>query len=439
MRRPILLLISVLACVVAAHARYITLTDSLVGSAIYPGTVHTFSVTVPDAYDGSHPAALYLGLDGILCNAPEVIDSLSATGAIPVTIGVYLQPGIVRADDGRVLRYNRSNEFDATDDRFATFLASELLPAVSRITIPDGRPLRLSDDTADRMIFGLSSGGIAAFTAAWHRPDLFGKIYSGCGTFVPMRGGNDLQAIVRKHEPRPLRIYLQDGYTDSWNPLFGSWYEANRMLASALVFAGYDCGFDWAPGGHSIRRTSEIFPDVMTWMWRDRPSSLSAGTSANNYLAPLLDGAGRWQPAALPVPVPAPRARAVYPDSTIIVTRTAGSNCLTQYIVDRHGRPACGQPFYWLHTYGNSLLTVHDMTFDADGNLWVLTPAGIQICDHNGRVRGILSLPCALAPDAAIDLRDGLVIIISDGRAYTRRLNIAAPRPGHTPPSQGQA
>lgn len=200
-----------MACV-AVRAGHITLCDTLRGSAIYPATTHTFKVTVPDSYDGKSPARLYLGLDGILCNAPEVLDQLMYEGVLEPTIAVFLQPGVVYSEDGSVLSYNRSNEFDATDGRFARFLAEELLPRVESLVTPDGRRLALASDPAGRMIFGLSSGGIAAFTAAWHRPDLFGKVFSGCGTFVPMRGGNDLQALVRKTEPRPLRIFLQDGF-----------------------------------------------------------------------------------------------------------------------------------------------------------------------------------------------------------------------------------
>lgn len=233
----------------AAHASYTVIDTCLTDSEIFPGTVHTYKVVVPDAYDPASPAALYLGLDGVLCRAPQVIDSLMAAGEMPVTVSVYLQSGYIPGDSATVLRYNRSNEFDATDGRFASFLENEVLPAVESLTAAGGRRINLSEDPADRMIFGLSSGGIAAFNAAWHRPDLFGKVYSGCGTFVPMRGGNDLEAIVRKHEPLPLRVFLQDGYTDSWNQIFGSWYEANRQLASALEWAGYDCAFDWAEGG----------------------------------------------------------------------------------------------------------------------------------------------------------------------------------------------
>ena len=435
---------------IAAVAQHSEIHATLDNSKIYPSTVHSYIITVPDSYTPDQPAALYLGLDGILCYAPEVIDSLMTKQIIPTTIGVFLQPGVVKDSDGSVLRYNRSNEFDATDDRFATFLETELLPAVEKAVTADGRPVKLTRDPENRMIFGLSSGGIAAFTAAWHRPDLFGKIFSGCGTFVPMRGGQNIQAIVRKHEPKPLRICLQDGYSDTWNPIFGSWFEANAMLGTALQFAGYAPMLDWAEGGHSVRRATEIFPDVMTWMWQP---DTAAHTTSNNFLAPRLIPGNDWQKITTPVAVkpqsklPLPDGSAAdtyafYPDKRHIAVTIPGSNFLGQYLVDNDGKPHSGQRFYWLHDYDNSELTIGSMTFDGDGYLWVATSAGIQICDQNGRVRGILSLPRDLnIATTTIAIPADNTVILTDGtHSYQRTFN-NLPRPidGQRPKSQGPA
>ncbi len=413
-------------------AAYTMLADTLLGSEVYPGTVHTLQVSVPDGYSSATPAPLYLGLDGVLCNAPAVLDSLAAAGVIAPTVGIYLQPGVIRDSDGHVVRYNRSNEFDATDARFATFLANEVLPAVERMLTPAGEPIVLSPDPSQRTIFGLSSGGIAAFMAAWHRPDLFGKIFSGCGTFVAMRGGNDVQAIVRKHEPRPLKIFLQDGYDDVWNGIFGHWYEANRMLASALEFAGYDCAFDWAEGGHSVRRANAIFPQVMTWL---ADSTTTPSTTQNNFLAPLLDGTGEWMPSA-PIASMA-RSEAVYPDSSLVAVAMPEQADLWQYIVAPDSSRRYGQPFYRLHSYTARPVAVADLCFDAAGNLWVLTDAGIQVCDQNGRVRGIIALPLDFSADTLI-IEEGRVVVSGPTGTIQRHLNVSPPIPGRRPASQGQ-
>ncbi|MCM1032497.1 MAG: alpha/beta hydrolase-fold protein [Odoribacter sp.] len=439
MKRLLLLITAVVAAVSTMSAGYTMLQGRLDNSAIYPGTVHTFRIMVPDVYVPTDPAALYVGLDGVLCNAPEVIDSLIRAELMPVTIGVFLDPGYIVDDSGEVIRYNRSNEFDATDDRFARFIEQELLPAVESMSTSDRRQIRLSHEPAMSMIFGLSSGGIAAFNAAWHRPDLFSKVYSGCGTFVPMRGGNDLESIVRKHEPLPLRVYLQDGYSDTWNPIFGSWYEHNRMLASALEFSGYDCAFDWAEGGHSVKRTSEIFPQVMTWIWRDQPSPAVSRTDGNDLLKRLLAVDTGWQKCDTIVEQYG-MADAIYPDSSLIAVASQGTNYIDQYILSPGGERHYGQRFYWLHSYDNAALNPGSLMFDGDGYLWVVTRAGIQICDQNGRVRGILRLPRDCDADTArINIGEGVITISAGDTTWRRRLAVRGAVAGVRPVSEGPA
>ena len=199
-------------------------------------TSRDYWIYIPAAYDASKPACLFVCLDGITYNAPTVFDNLIATGQMPVTIGVFVSPGVVRDADGSVIRYNRSNEFDRTDGSFAKFLIEELLPEVERQTAADGRPIRLSTDPNDCAIAGSSSGGICAFSAAWARPDRFARVFSAVGTYVSMRGGNEYQAVIRKTEPKRLRIFLQDGLYDVWNGIFGDWYEAEGEEIVARCF-----------------------------------------------------------------------------------------------------------------------------------------------------------------------------------------------------------
>ena len=425
--------------VLRAAAGHVMMDGLLEQSAIYPGTVHTLQVYVPDQYDGKRPAALYVGLDGVLCNAPQVMDSLIAAGQMPVTIGVFLQPGRVNASDGTVLRYNRSYEFDSTTDDFARFLETEVLPAVELMTSPTGKPIRLSRKPHDRMIFGLSSGGIAAFNAAWHRPDLFGKVFTGVGTFVAMRGGNDLQALVRKTEPLPLRVFIQDGTNDAWNPLFGHWYEGNQLLASALQFAGYDMQCDWSDGGHNVTRSTQIFPQVMQWMWRDWPAAPAVGTSRNDFLQDILvpDDKG-WEKMGNGVERQ-PVKRIIYPDLTnIAIIPDEPGNAVWQYIL-QDGQPTWGEPFYWLHNDDNSRpLDIDSITIDGKGNLWAATATGLQVCDQNGRVRAILRLPNGISPVNEITITDGYVWLHTATADWRRRFNVTAPTLGSRPASQGQ-
>ncbi|MBQ0121445.1 MAG: hypothetical protein KBT13_10080 [Bacteroidales bacterium] len=444
MNRILVFSVAVVMCCVTAMAGHVMVDGVLGDSRIYPGTVHTYQVYVPQQYDGRQAACLYVGLDGVLCNAPQVMDSLITAGKMPVTIGVFLQPGLIKDAEGNVVRYNRSNEFDMPDATFATFLESELLPQVEGMATGDGRTVRLSVNANDRMIFGLSSGGICAFNAAWHRPDMFSRVFSGVGTFVAMRGGNDIQTIVRKHEPKPLRIFLQDGTQDVWNALFGHWYEGNRMLATALDFAGYDAAYDWSDCKHGVSQASKIFAQVMEWMWRDYPEPVKAGKTQNDLLAQLLpEGQSEWSWMVLDAPSEhATAGDAVYPDSSFVVKRHEGSNCLWQYTIAPDGTLENGQRFYWLHSYDNSLLNVGGMEFDSQGNLYVITNAGLQILDQNGRVRGILSLPVTepeIIEGTTLRIDEGMVSLVTpQGKLAQRKLNIQPAKQGVCPKSQGQ-
>ena len=427
-----------LAAALCATAGHTLLDGTLEQSTVYPGTVHTFQVYIPDQYNGKKEAALYVGLDGVLCRAPEVMDSLIAAGRMPVTIGVFLQPGVIKDDEGTVLRYNRCYEFDSTTGLFARFLETEVLPAVEKMKTARGKAIRLSRQPQDRMIFGLSSGGIAAFNAAWHRPDLFGKVFTGVGTFVAMRGGNDLQALVRKTEPQPLRVFIQDGCNDAWNPLFGHWYEGNQMLASALEFAGYDVKCDWSDGGHNVTRSTQIFPQVMEWMWRDWPAAQTVGETQNDFLKELYCAEDRGWEIASEGMKGKPVTRIIYPDLTnIAMIPTTPGNTVWQYLL-KDGQPTCGEPFYWLHNDDSRPLDIQTITFDGNGNLWAVTNLGIQVCDQNGRVRAILRMPPDIGPINEISISGGYVWLLTDALNWRRRLNVASPILGIRPESQGQ-
>ncbi len=180
------------------------------------------------------------------------------------------------------------------NDQFPDFVLTELLPAVQNLRTRDGRAIKLSTAANDRAVTGASTGGIGSFTLAWRRPDQFTRVYSEIGTFVSMRGGQEYPALIRKTDPKPIRIFLEDGSTDAWNPLFGSWYDANLNMESALKFAGYDVAHAWGNHGHTNRPGQVIFPDVMRWLWREYPAPIKAGISNNSTLQELTSPDEGW-------------------------------------------------------------------------------------------------------------------------------------------------
>lgn len=240
-------------------------------SKVFPGTERDYWIYEPAQYDAERPACVMVFQDGkgyVSANGhsrvPVVFDNLIHRGEMPVTIGVFINPGVVpAAKPGGKPRKNRSFEYDSLGDRYARFLLEEILPEVEK-------SYNLTDDPGGRAIAGISSGGICAWTVAWQRPDRFSKVISYVGSFTNIRGGHVYPALIRKTEPKPIRVFLQDGVNDLDN-LHGSWPISNQQMAAALEFAGYDYRFEMGQGGHNGKHGGAILPDMLRWLWRDHP------------------------------------------------------------------------------------------------------------------------------------------------------------------------
>ena len=267
-------------------------------NSVFPGSVRDYWTYVPKQYDGSRAAALMVFQDGggyVRTNGawrvPWVFDNLIAKGEMPVTLGIFVNPGIVPSLRGSnaLPRFNRSFEYDGLGPNYARFLAEELLPDALIQT-----RVFVTPDPNLRAIGGASSGAIAAFTAAWERPDLFRRVFSTIGTYVGLRGGNDYPTLIRKFEPKPLRIFLQDGYNDL-NIYGGNWWIANQDMLSALQWAGYDVEKRFGVGGHNSRHGASIFPDAMRWLWRDWARPIQSRISTNSPLNQMIRSENGWE------------------------------------------------------------------------------------------------------------------------------------------------
>ncbi|MCU0705798.1 MAG: SMP-30/gluconolactonase/LRE family protein [Fimbriiglobus sp.] len=301
------LALSLLAVVFAlpAHAADPTPGELLKGkfadSKIFPGTTRDYTVYVPAQYDGKTPACLWVNQDGVQFNAPKVFDKLIAAKEMPVTIGVFVTPGVVPAPNADALpRYNRSFEYDGMGDAYARFLIDELLPTIEKLKTADGREIKLSKNPNDRAIAGSSSGAICAFTVAWERPDSFRRVFSCVGTYVGLRGGHEYPTLIRKTEPKPLRVFLEDGEGDL-NNYAGDWWMANQTMERALTFAGYEVEHQWTAvkegdiGKHNGKHATAIFPDAVRWLWKDHgKAEIKAGKGSPPMQQVLADGEG-WK------------------------------------------------------------------------------------------------------------------------------------------------
>ena len=235
----------------------------------FPGTTRSYWVYIPAQYDPKRPANLMVFQDGggfVRENGhtrvPIVFDNLIHRKELPVTIGLFVNPGSVPgAEPGNQPRRNRAFEYDTVSADYANFIIDELWPVVAK-----DHNLMIAKNPRTRAICGNSSGGIAAFTAAWHRPDFFGGVISHIGSFTNIRGGYVYPALIRKTEKKNLRVLLQEGRGDLDN-LHGHWPLSNAEVSAALKYKDYEHKMVWGDDGHSGRHGGSIFPKSAKWIF----------------------------------------------------------------------------------------------------------------------------------------------------------------------------
>lgn len=247
-------------------------------SKIFADTLRNYWVYVPAQYDGSEPVCVMVFQDGHLYvdgeghfRIPIVFDNLINKGEMPVTIGIFIDPGEkigknpVYARPLKTGLNQRNIEYDVLSDKYARFLEKEILPEIAKT-------YKLSNDLKRRAICGFSSGGTCAFTVAWQRPDMFRKVISHCGTFLNVYGAHVYPSLIRQTEPKPLRIFLQDGSNDNDNH-WGNWPLSTRQMVAALKFKKYDYRFEFGTGRHNGNHGGAILPETLRWLWRDIDSA----------------------------------------------------------------------------------------------------------------------------------------------------------------------
>jgi len=238
------------------------------GSQLFAGTKRDLWIYTPAGFDPAGPAPAlmvfqdggwYLNREGPV-RAAAVFDTMAAAGEVAPTIGVFVMPGRI---EGLADTVQRSREYDSVTDAYVRLLLQDLLPFVEAEI-----GCKLTSDPARRTICGISSGGICAFTAAWYRPDAFGRVLSHCGSFVAIRGGQNYPYLIRSTDRKPIRVWMQSGAADA-DIILGSWPQANQAVAASLEYAGYDYKFVFGEGGHSLAHGGAVFTDALRWLWRD--------------------------------------------------------------------------------------------------------------------------------------------------------------------------
>jgi enterochelin esterase-like enzyme len=215
---------------------------------------------------------------------PNVFDNLIYRREIPVLIGVFINPGRTpeqpepTPSEWGDRNTNRPLEYNTLTDKYARVICDELLPAIKK-------DYNIADNPEQHAIAGASSGAIAAFTVAWHRPDQFRKVISVVGSFTNLArdsdGGHTYPDLVFAAEKKPIRVFLQDGRNDNRGQRRGGagydqsrdWFYQNVRLANALTKKGYDVNYTWGIGLHGQKQGGAIMPDMLRWLWRDQAVS----------------------------------------------------------------------------------------------------------------------------------------------------------------------
>jgi enterochelin esterase family protein len=277
---------------------------TLESQSVYPGTTRNYWIYVPAQYAPAKPACLMVFQDGhFFVNTdgdyriPVVFDNLIYRREMPVTIGVFINPGRTPEQKEATDKEwgdrtnNRRVEYNALDDKYSKLIVDELLPVIKK-------GYNISENPDDRAIAGASSGAICAFTVAWQRPDQFRKVISTIGSFTNIMGGHEYPDVVRRSEPKPIRIFLQDGMNDNrgtrgkgadakYDPKM-DWHAQNRKMVEALTGKKYDVNYTWGIGTHSNKQGGAIMPEMLRWLWRDYPRGEDPQDGSNRtLLAPV--------------------------------------------------------------------------------------------------------------------------------------------------------
>ena len=248
-------------------------------------------VYVPAAYQDGTAAPILVTHDGPnrLNWVRNAVDNLTISKdpqrKLPAFITIAVQNG---GNDSK--GSERGLEYDTLSDRFARFINDEVLPAVlNNPMVKAAYPkIAFTDNPWGRATMGCSSGGAAALTMGWFRPDLFRRLITYSGTFVDQqdddapeeakypRGAWEYHSemkLIENTDKKPLRIFTHVAERDNGagrTEGYHNWVEANKRTAAALAAKGYDYRYVYSRDSrHCDKRVFEhTLADTLVWMWR---------------------------------------------------------------------------------------------------------------------------------------------------------------------------
>ena len=228
-------------------------------------------VYVPAGYVEGAEAPLLVVQDGNNYHdvVTRTLDNLIAQHRVPAMVAVMVKPG-----PGR----ERSLEYDAVSATYGDFVEDEVLPKVAA-----DYHVKFTADPDRRASFGTSSGGAAAFTMAWFRPDRYHRVITYSGSFTQLHPTADAphgaweyaEHLIPAAAAKPIRVTLEVGDQDvgAGKPEAShlNWELADRAMAAALKAKGYHYRFEFAKGAKHVDRkvVDQTLPANLEWAWKD--------------------------------------------------------------------------------------------------------------------------------------------------------------------------
>jgi enterochelin esterase family protein len=249
-------------------------------------------VYVPAAYKDGTKAPVLVTHDGpsnldLIRNALDNLTiSTDPNRKLPAMIVISIENG---GNDGKGSQ--RGLEYDTMSDRLARFVAEEVFPAVlQNPQIKESYPnIALTDDPWGRAVMGCSSGGAAALSMGWFRPDLFRRLITYSGTFVDQQDDDapeeskfplgaweyhSSMKLLESTDKKPLRIFThvadKDLRFNDAEETYHNWVMANERTAKSLAAKGYDYRYVYSRNSrHCDRKVFEhTLADTLVWMWQ---------------------------------------------------------------------------------------------------------------------------------------------------------------------------
>lgn len=247
-----------------------------------PGTVpyrRKVAVYVPRQYIPGTPAPFLVVQDGLgyRDTLPKILDTLIEQRRLPVMVAILINSG-----GGDAQGSERGLEYDTVSDAYAAFIETEVLPRITQ-----NYNVVFTKDPNGRATMGGSSGGAAAFTMAWFRPDLYRRVLTYSGTYVnqqsPLNPASPHGAWeyhehwIGQSPRKPLRVWLEVSENDNGSKRdeasLHNWVLANQRMAAALKAKRYPYRFVFAlAAGHTDGRvTRQTLPGALEWLWQGYP------------------------------------------------------------------------------------------------------------------------------------------------------------------------